>query len=310
MTKVISIKGLIAVLSITLLALSGFNSAEAKGGFGSGEGKRGFGSGEGKRGFGSGEHKSCNECRQLDGFVAPNQIPELLYQMAGKMKKGDKSDDVRIQKNRGGIETGTYPEFIQSGKWPEIDSEKWAIDYSYKRGWAAIHKGIDIPMPRGTPVLAAASGTVIGKFENIKNRKGIEVILRHTPDQTGLPFYTYTQYTHLLEMSPFPIGAKVEMGDEIGKISNTGKMGKKVRRDALHFAVLYSASPDWTNDGLIAVPQDSYWMDPVMFFSNNGPYDSPSVKKRANKAIPTPYLKSDGTIIPEETKRIWPFSCE
>jgi hypothetical protein len=43
---------------------------------------------------------------------------------------------------------------------------------------------------------------------------------------------------HLKEMSPLPIGAQIKMGDEIGKTGNTGKMGKRVRRDALHFAIL------------------------------------------------------------------------
>jgi hypothetical protein len=252
----------------------------------------------------------CSACQGIEGYIPPHEISQALYQMVGKMRKGNKSDDVRVQKERGGIQTGTYPKFIDEGKCPTIDSEKWAIDYSHKRGGAAIHKGVDIPQPKGTPVLAVSSGTVIGKFMNKHNRKGIEVVLRHTPEDTGLPFYTYTQYTHLLEMSPLPIGASVKMGDEIAKIWNTGKMGKKIRRTALHFAVMYSESPDWTNDGTIVVPQDSYWMDPVFFYSNSGPYDSMSVKKVADKAISIPYINRGGTVAPSETKRIWPFACK
>jgi hypothetical protein len=252
----------------------------------------------------------CAKCKELDGYIPPSAVSPILYQMVGKLEKGDKSDDVRIQKERGGIQTGTYPKFLRDARCPEIDSEKWAIDYSFKRDGAAIHKGIDIPQPKGTPVLAASSGTVIGKFRNENNRKGIEVVLRHTPEDTGLPFYTYTQYTHLLDMSPLPIGASVKMGDEIAKIWNTGKMGKKIRRTALHFAVMYSESPEWTNDGRIVVPQNSYWMDPVFFYSNNGPYDSKSVKKVADKAIPTPYITKGGAVVPSGTRRIWPFACE
>ncbi|MGA1207765.1 MAG: M23 family metallopeptidase [Litorivicinaceae bacterium] len=252
----------------------------------------------------------CPECQALDGYLPPNEIPLVLYQMVGKIRKGDKDEDVRIQKVRGATPTGTYPKFVNDGNCPEIDSEKWAIDYSHKRSGAAIHKGIDIPQPEGTPVLAAASGTVVGKFLNQNNRKGIEVVLRHTPAQTGLSFYTYTQYTHLLEMSPLPIGASVLMGDEIAKISNTGKMGNKIRRDALHFAVMYSESPGWTNDGTIVVPQASYWMDPVFFYSTAGPYDSVSVERRSNKAILTPYITRTGTVVPAETNRIWPFACQ
>lgn len=251
----------------------------------------------------------CLECQRLDGYLSPDEIPLVLYQMVGKMRKGEKDDDVRIQKARGAIQTGTYPVFVDDGDCPEIDSEKWAIDYSRKRSFAAIHKGIDIPQRKGTSVLAAASGTVVGKFLNRNNRKGIEVVLRHTPEQTGLPFYTYTQYTHLLEMSPLPIGADVMLGDPIAKISNTGKMGNNIRRVALHFAVMYSESPGWTNDGTIVVPQESYWMDPVFFYSNAGPYDSASVGQVPNKAVLTPYMTKSGTVLPATTKRIWPFAC-
>ena len=98
---------------------------------------------------------------------------------------------------------------------------------------------------------------VIGKFKNGHNRKGIEVMLRHTPDQTGLPFWVYSQYTHLQEMSPLLIGARVKMGDEIVKTANTGKMGRRIRRDALHFAILYSESPPWSNDGVVVTPKES-----------------------------------------------------
>ena len=255
---------------------------------------------------------SCTECKGLDGFVTPSEISEVMYIMVGKNPKKYKEKAVEVQKQRGGIITKTYPAFINGQKCPEIDSEKWAIDYSHKRSGKAIHKGIDIPQKKGTPVLAVSDGTVIGKFMNNENRKGIEVTLRHNPGETGLPYFTYTQYTHLLEMSPLQIGAKVKMGDEIAKISNTGKMGKKIRRDALHFSVLYSQSPKWTNDGDIVAPAESYWMDPVVFFSNSGPYESEAVKSlpKTKKAIPTPFITTSGQLVPADTKKIWPFACK
>ncbi len=256
--------------------------------------------------------EGCSNCIQLDGFVYPDQVANEIFLMVGKSKKQKvKGMAVQIQKQRGGTETGTYPKFLKGGNCPVIDSEKWAIDYSHKRGFPAIHKGIDIPQPKGTPVLAVASGVVIGKFMNTNNRKGIEIVLRHLPKQTGLPFYTYTQYTHLMEMSPLPIGAIVKIGDEIGKVWNTGKMGRKIRRSALHFAVLYSKSPNWTNDGYFVAPVDSYWMDPVSFFSKSGPYESQKIKqlKPSQKAIPISYQRLDGHRVKNDAKRIWPFRC-
>ena len=44
-------------------------------------------------------------------------------------------------------------------------------------------------MPFNTPVLAMADGKVVGMFKNEMSRKGVEVVLRHTPEQTDLPFY-------------------------------------------------------------------------------------------------------------------------
>jgi hypothetical protein len=251
---------------------------------------------------------SCKPCEKLEGFVPPSQINDEIRRMVGKYKGGRGAENVAIQRTRGVIETYLVPDFINGGVCPEIDSEKWAIDYTHKRKSAALHKGIDIPQPKGTPIRAVADGVVIGKFENKHNRKGIEVMLRHTPAQTGLPFWTYSQYTHLQELSPLPIGAQVKMGDEIGKTGNTGKMGKRVRRDALHFAILYSETLEWSNDGVVVTPEDGYFMDPNAFYRLEPPYDSQSLLKlpKVQKQVPVPYMKADGTLVPAGTKRIWP----
>jgi len=254
----------------------------------------------------------CKACEQLDGFVQPSQINDVIRKMVGKYKGGGGTENVAIQKTRGVVETYLEPFFIGGGNCPEIDSEKWAIDYSNKRPHPALHKGIDIPQPRGTPLRAVADGTVVGKFLNKFNRKGIEIMLRHTPKQTGLPFWTYSQYTHLQEMSPLTIGTEVQMGDEVGKTANTGKMGRRVRRDALHFAILYSKQPQWSNDGVVVTPQDGYFMDPNAFYRLDPPYNSLSLAKlpKNQKQVSVPYMKADGTLIPPDTKRIWPYVCK
>ena len=255
---------------------------------------------------------SCKSCDKLDGFVSPSQINDEIRKMVGKYKGGGGAENVAVQESRGVIETYLRPDFIDGGNCPEIDSEKWAIDYSHKRPNPALHKGIDIPQPRGTPVRAIANGVVVGKFLNAFNRKGIEIMLRHTPEQTGLPFWTYSQYTHLREMPTLSIGANVKMGDEIGETANTGKMGRRVRRDALHFAVFYSKHPEWSNDGVVVTPKDGYFMDPNAFYRLNPPYDSLSLAKLPGnqKRVPTPYMKADGTLVPSDTKRIWPYVCK
>ena len=255
--------------------------------------------------------KPCVRCDGLEGFVAPREIDDDISKMVGKYRGGSGAENVQIQKLRGVIETGLYPNFIGGASCPEIDSEKWAIDYSHKRGRAALHRGVDIPQPRGTPIRAVAAGMVVGRFMNEGRKDGIAVVLRHSPEQTGLKYWTYSQYTHLLEMSPLPIGEKVKMGDEIGKTSNSGKFGRKIRRDAVHFAIFYSSYSEWSNDGSVVTPKDGYFMDPSAFYRIEPPYDSKSMSNlpRDQKGIPVPYMKKDGSFMPEETKRIWPYPC-
>jgi len=255
---------------------------------------------------------SCKPCENLDGFVPPSQINDEIRRMVGKYKGRGRAKNVAIQEARGVTETYLRPKFIDGGDCPEIDSEEWAIDYSYKRGRPALHKGIDIPQTRGTPVRAIADGVVVGKFLNEFNRKGIEIMLRHIPEQTGLPFWTYSQYTHFQEMPTLSIGTNVKMGNEIGKTANTGKMGRRIRRDALHFAVLYSKHPEWSNDGVVILPKDGYFMDPNAFYRLDPPYDSRSLAKIPSdqKEVPVPYMKADGTLVPYNAKRIWPYVCK
>ncbi len=310
----------------------------------------------------------CPECAALDGFVTAHSISEEVWAMLGMHAGGGEA--VAIQKARGVIETGLEPLFAGGVRCRPIDSEQWAIDYTPKRGKPALHKGIDIPAPRGTPILAAAAGQVGGRFGNADNPKGIEMVLRHSPEDTGLQFWTYSQYTHLDEMPSLAIGARISMGDPLGATGNTGASGRGergergerarnaetetpgetrerdetanagplakrretrqqakrgrglkadtppggggTRRDALHFAVLYAERPEFANDGIAVAPLDGRFMDPVAFYRENGPYDSPTMTAlpAAEKAVPVAYRLENGTVHPAAAKRIWPYACQ
>lgn len=251
---------------------------------------------------------------KLQGYTDPRNISEIIYLMVGKSGKRGRERAVKIQKKRGVIETGLKAEFPRGVQCPQIDTETCAIDYSYKRHGAALHKGVDIVPEEGegTPVVAIADGSVVGKFFNRWNRKGIELMLRHSPKQTGLPYWIYSQYTHLKNYPRFDIGTPVKKGEKIGITSNTGLMGKRERRDALHFAILYSKSPKWTNTGKAVVPADAFWMDPNAFYRSSGPYDSKTLRNltKDEKKIKIPYLFVDGSLNPKETKKIWPYVCK
>ena len=84
------------------------------------------------------------------------------------------------------------------------------------------HEGIDLPRAGGTPVLAAADGTVLEAAFDTSD--GNYVLLRHG-DMT-------TKYAHLREYTVEP-GETVSAGDQIGLVVRTGM----ATGDHLHFEV-------------------------------------------------------------------------
>ncbi|HLP86940.1 MAG TPA: M23 family metallopeptidase [Candidatus Paceibacterota bacterium] len=92
--------------------------------------------------------------------------------------------------------------------------------YGSRRG--GFHYGVDIGNKRGTPVMAAASGTVVevvsGCKEGVKScggRYGNHIIIQHSNN-------TRTFYAHLSKAS-VSVGQSVSQGDIIGALGNTGR---------------------------------------------------------------------------------------
>ena len=78
-------------------------------------------------------------------------------------------------------------------------------------GATSQHDGIDIPKPAGTPVLAAAGGTVLeAEFDTAY---GNCVVLQHGS--------MTTQYAHLQSFCVEP-GQTVAAGENIGQVGSTG----------------------------------------------------------------------------------------
>ena len=100
-----------------------------------------------------------------------------------------------------------------------------------------VHTGIDIPAPKGTPVMAAGSGTVVwagfGLYflrEEFRDPYGLAVAIKHDFGYQGNDLYTV--YGHLDEITTYQ-GQEVEAGDLIGYVGETGK----VTGPHLHFEV-------------------------------------------------------------------------
>lgn len=139
-----------------------------------------------------------------------------------------------------------------------------SIDAGFPYGWhrsnrSPLHHGVDMGNPRGTPVLAAADGTVYYAgsdtervFGEKANFYGNLIILQHpftTPE--GAPFYTL--YGHLSAVD-VAAGAAVTAGQAIGKVGATGiALGSH-----LHFEVRVGNPDDY-----FATRNPELWFAPL-----------------------------------------------
>jgi murein DD-endopeptidase MepM/ murein hydrolase activator NlpD len=99
---------------------------------------------------------------------------------------------------QGLINTGLTPVYPDNAKCPEVVSffgDRTRYDGSYRPRHAndGFHGGIDITLPIGTPLIAIADGTVIQVAKG-GMMVGIKIMLQHSPEDTGLPVWTYTKY--------------------------------------------------------------------------------------------------------------------
>ncbi len=110
-----------------------------------------------------------------------------------------------------------------------------------RSGGARVHNAIDIMAPHGTPVIAAAPGTVEKLFDS-KGGGGITAYVR-SPDGRWT-FY----YAHLQAYAPgLHEGQKVRQGDAIGLVGSTGNANPAGPH--LHFAINRMAQGEKWHEG-------------------------------------------------------------
>jgi murein DD-endopeptidase MepM/ murein hydrolase activator NlpD len=128
--------------------------------------------------------------------------------------------------------------------------------YSQARaGGARIHDAIDIMAPRGTPVVAAAEGTVEKLFFS-NGGGGITVYVR-SPDRAWIYYYA-----HLNGYAPgLAEGQQIRRGDPIGFVGSTGNASPDGPH--LHFAIMRMG------------PADRWWqgtaINPYPLLAGRGP---------------------------------------
>ena len=158
------------------------------------------------------------------------------------------------------------------------DEVNWPLaNYRYGAtyfGVENIHTGIDIDATRGTPVLAAAPGEVVGAGYGLylgngspNDPYGLAVTIRHNFGYQGK--YLYTVYAHMDEISAIK-GQWVNTGDPIGFVGNTGN----TTGPHLHFEVrLEENSYFWTrNPELWLTPPEGMGILVGTLRNTNGSY--------------------------------------
>jgi murein DD-endopeptidase MepM/ murein hydrolase activator NlpD len=115
-----------------------------------------------------------------------------------------------------------------------------------RSGGARVHNAIDIMAPHGTPVVAAAPGTV----EKLFFSQGGGGITAYVRSEDGRWIY---YYAHLQDYAPgLREGQKVRQGDPIGRVGSTGNANPAGPH--LHFAIHRMAEGEKWHEGTAINP--------------------------------------------------------
>jgi murein DD-endopeptidase MepM/ murein hydrolase activator NlpD len=117
-----------------------------------------------------------------------------------------------------------------------------------------IHHGIDMAVPMGTAIMAVADGVVVAS-KRLKSIGSIFLMLKHSPEATGLTYHVFSQYFPLREKSPLAIGTAVQMGQTV---AFSGKLGNMRH---IHLTTRKSSNGRF---------KGSTFMDPLSFLSAAG----------------------------------------
>jgi len=226
--------------------------------------------------------------------------------------------EIEAMRRRGFVATGLRPIYPADAKCPEANSffaDTTRGDGSTRssRFYVGYHGGLDIPAPEGTPILAIADGTVVHAGEG-GGIGGIGIVLRHAPEDTGLAVWVYTEYKHLREPPNLDLGRRVKMGEVIAYSGKTGTVGTRAYGAAghphLHLTAWYAAG-DQYRSGRMLIPLGGQWMDPLALF-RGPPLAGAEIAALADaaKKTPLPHKRTDGRVVPERTRVVWPFACE
>ncbi len=213
------------------------------------------------------------------------------------------------ERARGMLESSLIPVYPANASCPKIDhifGEPWRGPVPDK--W---HSGADIPAAWHQDIYAMADGEVVSKIdEGGKGFRGIQVILRHRPEDTGLPVWLYSLYSHFSSLPKVEVGQRVAMGEVLGPNGKSGVPGKR-REPHLHLTISYSDRPEYARTKGLVIPANGRFIDPVAVFRGGMPLDTHAMLALPDgeKRVAIAYKSTTGEIVPANARIIWPFAC-
>ena len=254
-------------------------------------------------------------------FAAPVLLPDDAWAQRGERReRGPESNWSWIQ------ETGLRPVFPVGYECPVITSAFAATnDGGGNRRDPAIHGGkygvVDIGFDVGHPLIAIAGGQVVAKGpESGKGAQmeGSFLWLRHSPGDTGLPFWTFSKYQHLKEPSRLNIGDTVKSGQVIAVGGDTGTYSRKFGGSLphLHMSEFLSEHADYKvigrNKNLVRA-RESLHVDMMVLFVKDISLERartepayPGINKQLPVAVSTP----EGQVSDTTARLVWPVACK
>lgn len=191
-------------------------------------------------------------------------------------------------------------------------------DNSLRRGDrnGGLHGGIDLSLRAGTSLLAIADGEVIALGEG-GALEGIYIWLRHTPADTGSPYFVFTKYQHLSALPVLKVGDRIKAGKVVGLSGATGTAGKHYGPNGyahLHLTTFYGPSDEYQIKGVygsMVSGKDARLADPlILYLEDRSDLSAIPGLPAKQKTVRPAVVDDDGNIHPEGGKTVWPVSCK
>jgi len=268
----------------------------------------GGGMGEGKKGMKHMQQKKMDASTVQTMGMAPDKLRAFAPPFAA----------VNAMRSYGFFSTGLVPVYPDVYDCPKVTSpfaSPYRTDGSErsKRFFQGLHGGMDIPQPKGTPLLAMADGELIIKHEGQEGGIGGRGLwIRHSPEQSGTGKWVFIEYKHLDKLPALNEGDSVKMGQVIGETGNSGTTGGHYGAQGfyhLHMTAYWSNSADYSFKKVL-IPKEGQWLDPIAFIKG-APLDSKSIKGLSDEAktVKVAFKTEQGEIVPKDAKVIWPYAC-